>query len=285
MLRPCLPWLLPVGRRPDHKLGGDAHGSGGRLREIAGPTPRTAVLGRNPHTPVGGHALLHAELIDTVSMVGGTAPSRGEVAQTSDGTLAPASSPDRTEVEGPATLRDGQRVTVRRLTRDDRRSLEEFLAALSDNSLAVRFFAPVPRSTALAELERGLASKDRCPLVLLVQKGEREEIVAHAEYVRDGPDAPAAEVAFLVAEAYQGHGCATLLLWRLARAARAVGIREFHASVLMENDQMLEVFRGSGFPSEEWWGPDAVQVTFPISEKYEPPPRPGPGFPATPTAS
>lgn len=184
-------------------------------------------------------------------------------------------------VEGPAALRGGQPAFVRRMAAGDGPQLEEFLTRLSDSSLAVRFFAPLPRSTALAELLRGLSSPDREPLLLLVGDAPDEEVVAHAEYVRDGPEAPAAEVAFLVADAYQGHGCATLLLWRLARAARKVGIREFHASVLMENDQMLEVFRGSGFPTEEWWGPDAVQVTFPISDAFTPPPA----FRVTPAPS
>ena len=148
---------------------------------------------------------------------------------------------------------------------EDRELLEDFLGRLSDGSISVRFFAPVPRSTALLTLLEGVDDPDRCALLLTVVEADREEVIAHAEYARDGPTAPGAEVAFLVADAFQGHGCATLLLHRLARAARRAGIREFHASVLMENDQMLEVFRGSGFPTEEWWGPDAVQVTFPVT--------------------
>ncbi len=152
----------------------------------------------------------------------------------------------------------------------DRELVEEFLTRLSDSSLAIRFFAPVPRSTAFLELWKGVSSPDRYALVLEAVEGGRPVIVAHAEYVRDRNEAGGAEVAFLVEDAYQGHGCATLLLRRLARAARARGVREFHAVVLMENDQMLEVFRGCGYPIEEWWGPDAVQVSFPISERFEP---------------
>jgi GNAT superfamily N-acetyltransferase len=161
------------------------------------------------------------------------------------------------------------------MTKDDQSLLEEFLGRLSDSSLAVRFFAPVPRSTAFVELWKGVSAPDRVALVMLTERRDPPAIIAHAEAVRDGSRSPGAEVAFLVEDAYQGHGCATLLLWRLARAARTVGIREFHAAVLMENDQMLEVFRGCGYPIEEWWGPDAVQVTFPISERFEPAfPRP-----------
>lgn len=191
---------------------------------------------------------------------------------TTEGPETPSAPSDPTEVaEGPAQLRDGQPVTIRRMTEEDQTLLEEFLARLSESSLAVRFFAPVPRSTAFVELWKGVSSPDRCALLMLADRSGPPEIIAHAEFVRDGHDAPAAEVAFLVEDAYQGHGCATLLLWRLARAARGAGIREFHAAVLMENDQMLEVFRGCGYPIEEWWGPDGVQVTFPIFQRFEPP--------------
>ncbi len=181
------------------------------------------------------------------------------------------------DIEGRAALRDGREVRIRRMVEEDRELLEGFLSRLSDGSISVRFFAPVPRSTALITLLEGLRSPDRYALLMLTREGPREVVIAHAEYARDGATAPAAEVAFLVVDALQGHGCATILLQRLARAGRAAGIREFHASVLMENDQMLEVFHGSGFPIEEWWGPDAVQVSFPIREEPTlPNPRPEP---------
>lgn len=206
----------------------------------------------------------------------------GEVMATTGAPDPPASPPDRSAVEGPAQLRDGQKVRVRRMSLSDREQLQAFLRRLSDASLAARFFAPVPRSTALLELFDGILSTERCALVMLAPVEGREEIIAHAVYARDGVNAPAAEVAFLVADAFRAHGCATILLHRLAHAARGAGIREFRASVLSENEQMLEVFRGSGFPTREWWGPDAVQVTFPIGERFEHPPGgpQGSGVPA-----
>ncbi|MGD0250911.1 MAG: hypothetical protein ABSB97_08540, partial [Thermoplasmata archaeon] len=67
---------------------------------------------------------------------------------TADGLESPAPLPVPNEIaEGPARLRDGQPVTIRRITEEDGALLEEFLSRLSDSSLAVRFFAPVPRST------------------------------------------------------------------------------------------------------------------------------------------
>lgn len=190
--------------------------------------------------------------------------------------------PSEGEVEGRAVLRDGRSVDVRRLQDRDTDLLREFLKQLADASIAARFFALVPRSTALVELLKGIGSPEHFAMVMVSSDEGRERIVAHAEYVRDATHAPAAEVAFLTADAYRGQGCATILLFRLAHAARKTGIRAFHASVLMENALMLEVFRGSGFPVEEWWGADGVQVTFPIAERFEHPPggTPGPEVPA-----
>ena len=160
---------------------------------------------------------------------------------------------------------------------DDRTRIGEWLARLSDASLAVRFFSPVSRSTALAELLRGVSSSERLALVLGTVESGREMLIAHAEYLRDGVQAPGAEVAFLVADAYHGRGCATLLLHRLARAARVAGITRFHAAVRTENVRMLGVFRNSGFPVAEWSLSDAEEVSFSIVDE-------GKEFPTFPRA-
>ena len=178
--------------------------------------------------------------------------------------------PSSFEGEGPAVLRDGLAVEVRCLSAIERLRIEEWLAGLSDASLADRFFSPVSRSTAFAELVRGASSSERLALVLGTVTGGREVIIAQGEYLRDGVQAPGAEVAFLVADAYQGRGCATLLLHRLARAARTAGVKRFHATVRGENTRMLGVFRQSGFPVTEWSGPTAVEVSFSIVEEEDP---------------
>ena len=174
------------------------------------------------------------------------------------------------EGEGPAVLRDGLAVEVRRLGAIDRPRIEELLAGLSDATLAARFFSPVSRGTALAELVRGVSSPERLALVIGTVTGGRETFIAHAEYLRDAVQAPGAEVAFLVADAYRGRGCATLLLHRLARAARTAGIKRFHATVRDGNAGMLGVFRDSGFAVTEWSRPDAVEVSFSIIEGNDP---------------
>ena len=72
-------------------------------------------------------------------------------------------------------------------------------------------------------------------------------------------------MAFVVADAYQHHGLATMLLHRLANAARSVGITRFIAEVLAENRSMLSVFHDAGFPieSKTEWG--TVKLTMTIA--------------------
>lgn len=77
-----------------------------------------------------------------------------------------------------------------------------------------------------------------------------------------------AEVAFLVADAYQHHGLATTRLQHLAKAARSAGITRFTAEVLAENRAMLAVFHDAGFPieSKTEWG--TVELTMTIAPDF-----------------
>jgi GNAT superfamily N-acetyltransferase len=80
------------------------------------------------------------------------------------------------------------------------------------------------------------------------------ELIAVGRYDRlDDPTQ--AEVAFVVADAFQHHGLATMLLHRLANAAKSVGVAGLVAEVMAENTAMLSVFHAAGFPIEskcEW---------------------------------
>ena len=81
---------------------------------------------------------------------------------------------------------------------------------------------------------------------LVAETGAPSRIVAHACYMRI--DGERAEVAFLVADAWQGRGISTIMLAHLAAIAVHHGIGTFVAEVLPVNHRMVEVFRQSGFP-------------------------------------
>jgi CRP-like cAMP-binding protein len=71
--------------------------------------------------------------------------------------------------------------------------------------------------------------------VWVVTDGVDGPVVADARFIRDKNDLASAEVAFTVADAYQGRGIGTLLLGALAVAARVDGIERFHGRVLSDN--------------------------------------------------
>jgi acetyl coenzyme A synthetase (ADP forming)-like protein len=89
------------------------------------------------------------------------------------------------------------------------------------------------------------------------------QVIALASYVRLR-DPLAAEVAFVVTDAFQRRGIGTRLLERLSVRAAAVGIERFVAEVLPENRQMLRVFEAVGFESTRRLASGTIEVEFRI---------------------
>lgn len=174
-------------------------------------------------------------------------------------------------VEGPATLRDGAEVYVRAAQPWDRAALDSFAAGLSREALELRFFIATRPEAVSREVLTEAAVGDRLSLLALNETRGSVEVVGHGEYVRAGPGIPRAEVAFLVAAAFRHRGLATVLIHRLARAARVFGIREFEAEVLPENAEMLDVFRRCGFPCGTKSSGGNLEVRMSIVGEPDPP--------------
>jgi acetyl coenzyme A synthetase (ADP forming)-like protein len=139
-------------------------------------------------------------------------------------------------------LRDGSTMRLRPPVAADGPALLAFFEALSPESLYLRFHGRPRVDERLVDpvldpdwSERG---------ALIGTYGDR--IVALANYVRLR-DRSAAEVAFAVADEFQGRGVATRLLERLAEVAATHGIERFLAAVLSANAAMLSVFTDAGF--------------------------------------
>jgi acetate---CoA ligase (ADP-forming) len=139
-------------------------------------------------------------------------------------------------------LRDGSTMRLHPPGTVDAAAMVDFLRGLSDRSLYLRFHGHPSVDEHLVEpvldpdwVERGalIGTKDNA-------------VVALASYVRLR-DAGMAEVAFAVADDFQGRGIATRLLERLASLAAGVGIETFVAEVMPDNLAMLRVFGAAGF--------------------------------------
>lgn len=168
------------------------------------------------------------------------------------------------EHETDVVLRDGSTVHVRPVRADDEDAIRAFLERVSPDSIAFRFFG-TPSLGWITRWSLDVDYADRFALV--AESGDPRSIIAHAAYVRE--DAQRAEVAFLVADAWQGRGISTILLAHLAGLAEQHGISTFTAQVLPANHHMIEVFRESGFRVEMRSTPDAIEIEFPASLSSE----------------
>ncbi|MBI2766967.1 MAG: GNAT family N-acetyltransferase [Chloroflexi bacterium] len=148
-------------------------------------------------------------------------------------------------------LHDGRAMLIRRVRVGDEAALIAFAERLSPRTIRLRFFTSVPRAklatSPVTAFVRQLANVDFVEQAAYVAAfpGE-DEIRAVGRYHRDS--ATSAEVAFLVEDDLQGMGLGTELLHHLAVHARTVGITTFRAYVLIENREMLDMLRASGYP-------------------------------------
>ena len=77
--------------------------------------------------------------------------------------------------------------------------------------------------------------------VWVMTDGPDGPVVADARFVRDENDPTVAEVAFIVADAYQGRGIGTFMMDALSVAASYDGVERFSARVLAENFPMRNI--------------------------------------------
>ncbi|GIW44745.1 MAG: hypothetical protein KatS3mg077_2027 [Candidatus Binatia bacterium] len=168
-------------------------------------------------------------------------------------------------------LRDGTSIRIRAIRPDDKQRLLDHFQSLSERSVYFRFFSAKKRLTD-EELVR-FTEPDFVTHVALVAtlliEGEEKIIGVGRFIVPPGGDPHRAEVAFAVSDAYQGRGIGTALLEHLALIARELGVTEFEANVLGENNQMLEVFARSGFRVARTVEGGIVHVSFPTAETTE----------------
>ncbi len=127
-----------------------------------------------------------------------------------------------------------------RLEPADGERLRGFFFSLSPQTVYRRFLSPIAR---LDQLERlrllDLDGIERTALAAVVDG----DIVAVARYARDRAHTADAELAIVVADAWQGQGLGTRLLRALADAALSAGIRRFSFVTLPDNRAAVRLLK------------------------------------------
>ncbi|UBU10922.1 bifunctional acetate--CoA ligase family protein/GNAT family N-acetyltransferase [Nonomuraea gerenzanensis] len=162
--------------------------------------------------------------------------------------------------EADVVLADGGTAHVRPIRPADADRLRSFYSRLSDESIYFRFFGPRPRLSD-REVERftNVDYVNRVALIATIGT----EMVAVIRYDRTGPGE--AEVAFLVEDAHQGRGVASVLLEHLAATARERGIERFVADVLPANMRMTGLLRQAGYTAQSQFEDGVVRMTLDLT--------------------
>ncbi|HEX2704259.1 MAG TPA: GNAT family N-acetyltransferase, partial [Candidatus Lustribacter sp.] len=164
------------------------------------------------------------------------------------------------EWEADVVLRDGSVAHLRPITPADADTLRRFHAAQSDESIYMRFFAPLRELSDRDAYRFTHVDHDlRVALVATI----RDDIIGVGRY--DKVDESTAEVAFNISDVYQGRGVGSVLLEHLAAIAQDGGVEHFIAEVLPQNRKMLAVFREAGYEVSQRFEDGVIMVSFDVA--------------------
>jgi RimJ/RimL family protein N-acetyltransferase len=138
-------------------------------------------------------------------------------------------------------------LTIRALRDGDTETVAALFARLGERSRERRFCGAKPH---LSQPElRNLARVDRNHHVLVGYADGDARPAGVARLVRDGDSA---EIAFAVADAYQGRGLGSVLANELAADARAAGITRLTATVCGDNPRVIALIKRLGSLDMRW---------------------------------
>ena len=141
----------------------------------------------------------------------------------------------------------GTCVTIRTMRPSDSEIEDRFVRELSPVSRYYRFHGALKALTPpMLERFTHVNYPDEMALIATVPEGDAERQIAVARYARF-PGTDRAEVAVVVADAWQGRGIGSRLLLDLRTLAHQAGIRHLQASVLPNNARMLRLAQALGF--------------------------------------
>jgi acetyltransferase len=160
--------------------------------------------------------------------------------------------PYPTQYVAPWNLKNGTPVTIRPIRPEDEPLLVDFHATLSEQSVYLRYFAPLQLSqrTAHERLTRMCFIDYDRQMALVVeyrdpQTGQRQ-ILGVGRLIKL-PGTGDAEYAILVSDKWQGQGLGIELLRRLIQIGRDEGMERIVAEILPDNRAMQQISRRLGF--------------------------------------
>jgi acyl-CoA synthetase (NDP forming)/RimJ/RimL family protein N-acetyltransferase len=167
--------------------------------------------------------------------------------------------------EADVVASDGGIVHLRPILPSDADALLRFHQSLSERTRYLRYFGPYPRIPP-RDLERFTRVDHRTRVAFICLLGDEIVAVGRYEGLDPGPGGrvESAEVAFVARDDHQGRGLGSILLEHLAAAARENGLRRFEAEVLVENHQMVRVFRDAGYQVSREFAEGVLHLEFDI---------------------
>lgn len=170
----------------------------------------------------------------------------------------------------PVGLRDGTQLMLRPVLPGDSRRTAQGHVQFSGETLYRRFMSPRVPSPALMDYLFEVDYVDHFVWVVTDTADEAGQLagypVADARFVRDQQHPTVAEVAFTVADAYQGRGIGTLLIAALSVAAAVAGVEKFSARVFSDNVPMRTILDHYG----AFWQRDDVGVVTTVVDVPQP---------------
>lgn len=162
------------------------------------------------------------------------------------------------DLAGTVRLADGSQVMLRPIRPEDAGIERDFIAALSPESLRLRFLSGMRTLTPAALARFTQIDYDREMALVAVQDVQgREREIGVCRYITL-PDGESCEYAIVVSDAWQGRGLGRCMMARLAEVARARGLRKMTGFVLSANAPMLALCEELGFTSQA--DPDDAQM-------------------------
>lgn len=152
------------------------------------------------------------------------------------------------ELEGTMVTKDGVELFVRPVRPTDEEMLSDMFYDLSDQTIINRFFNML-KSMPHRRLQQFccIDYQEEMTLVAITKEGPKQKVVGVGSYHLN-PATYRAEIAFLVADAWQGKGIGTHMMQALVKIAKSKNIKGLTAEVMRDNVAMIALMHKSGVP-------------------------------------